>query len=271
MTPLEIPEAQRKLVAWWKFDETEGDTTSDSSGNNHVGTLAGGPQWQPAGGKIGGALAFDGVDDFIDCGADASLNLTKGVSVAMWIKLAGHAEDQKIAGNQDDVSGGYKVGIYSDKVELEIRDSGNSLINNRFVDGGTILQPGVWYHVVGTYWQGGSIKTYVNAKLDRALDIINILAPSTGTLKIGREPFSDLYWFNGLMDDLRIYNYPLAEAEVAALYSGQALPTMTAKTEIPATAKDEPGTGGNWIPVLVIVIIAAAAAGLVSRRKKTTS
>lgn len=260
---------EHKLVAWWKFDEAEGNNAGDSSGNDFAGTLFGNPQWQPTGGKIGGALAFDGIDDYIDCGSHASLNLTGGVSVAAWIKLNGPTEDQKIVSNQGGVSG-YKVSIYDNKVELEIR--GSSLAINRSVEGGTVLEPGTWYHIVGTYGQGGSIMTYVNAKLDRELETTSILAPSTGTLKIGRESFDygDMYWFKGLMDDLRIYNYPLSQAEITALYSGKILPATT-QTEVLATAEEEPGTGSNWIPVLVIVIIAAAVAGLATRMKKVSA
>jgi len=112
-----------KLIGWWKFDDTEGSTASDSSGNNHTGTLVGNPQWQPSGGKIGGALSFDGVDDYVDCGSDASLNITNAVTIAVWVKLSGPANDQKIAGNQDGNAGGYKFGVYSNKVEFEIRNS----------------------------------------------------------------------------------------------------------------------------------------------------
>jgi hypothetical protein len=237
MTPVEIPEAERKLLAWWKFDETEGDSISDSSGNSYSGKLIGGPKWQPEGGKVNGALSFDGIDDYIDCGLHDGLNLADAVSVSAWIKLAVSAKDQKIAGNQDDLSGGYKLSIYSGKAELEVRDSGNLLRNNRFVDGGTILEPGVWYHVVGTYCKGGYIRTYLNGKLDRELATPSILAPSTGTLKIGREPFSELYWFKGLMDDLQIYNYPLSEAEVAELYSGEG-PPMVARSKGPEESRE---------------------------------
>jgi post-segregation antitoxin (ccd killing protein) len=269
-TPLTIPETERKLVAWWKFDETEGSELSDSSGNKLIGTLIGNPQWQPAGGKTGGALAFDGDGDYIECGHDEGLNISGAVSIAVWIKLAKSTTDQKIAGNQDNITGGYKLSIFSDKAELEVRDSDNSLRNNRFVDGGTVLQPGVWYHIVGTYNQGGSIKTYVNAMLDRELETLSILAPSTGPLKIGCEPFTGECLFNGLMDDLRIFNYPLSQAEITALYSGETLPTM-AQIQVPATAEEEPGTHNKWIPVLVVVIVAAAAAVLAIRGKKTTA
>jgi len=270
-TPLTIPEVERKLVAWWKFDETEGSQAGDSSGNDLTGTLVGNPQWQPTGGKAGGALAFDGDGDFIECGHDEELNITGAVTIAAWIKLSKSTDDQKIAGNQDDISGGYKLSIYSDKAELEVRDSGNILRNNRFVAGGTVLQPGVWYHIVGTYSQGGSIKTYVNAKLDREQETLNILAPSAGTLKIGREPFNGICLFNGLMDDLQIYNYPLSETEVAALYSGQALPTMTAKTEILAASGDKPETSNYWMLALAVVVIAAVVIGLAIRKQKPTT
>jgi hypothetical protein len=267
--PLIIPQTERKLVAWWKFDEVEGSNAIDSSGNKLTGTLTGNPQWQPAGGKAGGALAFDGDGDFIDCGHDEGLNITGAVTIAAWIKLDKSTPDQKIAGNQDNVSGGYKLGIFSDKAEFEIRDSGNSLRNNRFIDGGTVLQPGVWYHVVGTYSQGESIKTYVNAKLDREQQTLNILAPSTGTLKIGREPFSDLYWFNGLMDDVRIYNYPLSDAEVATLYAGKELPSTA--PGIFAASSEKTGTNNYLILILAVVVIAAVAAGLAIHKQKSAS
>ena len=270
-TPLTIPEVERKLVAWWKFDEAEGSNAGDSSGNNLAGTLIGNPQWQPTGGKAGGALVFDGDGDFIECGRVEGLNITGAVTIAAWIKLAKSTDDQKIAGNQDDITGGYKLSIFSDKAEFEVRDSGNALRNNRFVAGGTVLQPDVWYHIVGTYSQGESIKTYVNAKLDREQETLNILAASEGPLKIGCEPFSGECQFNGLMDDLQIYNYPLSETEVAALYAGQAPPRMTAKTGILAASGDKPETSNYWMLVLPIVAIAAVAIGFTIRKGKTTA
>lgn len=269
LTPFKIPEAERKLVAWWKFDEAQGDNIVDSSGNKFTGTLVGNPQWQPAGGKAGGALEFDGDGDFIECGPDEGLNITGGVTIAAWIKLAKSTPDQKIVGNQDNVSGGYKLSIFSDKAEFEVRDSGNALRNNRFVDGGTVLQPDVWYHVVGTYGQGGAIKTYVNAKLDREQETSNILAASSGPLKIGCEPFSGECQFNGLMDDLRIYNYPLSEAEVAALYAGKEL--QPAAPEILAASGEKTGASNYLILVVLIVVIVAVAAGLAIRKQKPTT
>jgi len=55
--------ASAELVAHWTFDEGSGDIAYDSSGNGNDGTLNGGPVWVV--GKIGGALEFDGADDFV--------------------------------------------------------------------------------------------------------------------------------------------------------------------------------------------------------------
>jgi len=270
LTPVEISQAERQLVAWWKFDETEGETMNDASGNDVNGTLVGAPQWQPEGGKVGGALVFDGVDDYVDCGYQESMNLTQAVSVSAWIKLAGPAEDQKIVSNQDNLSGGFKVSIFNNKIELEVRDSGNMPAQNRSVEGGTVLEPDVWYHVVGTYCLGGSIKTYVNGKPDREVATQNMLGASGGALVIGREPFQNLYWFKGLMDDLQIYNYPLSETEVAGLFSGQ-LPSLVAQVETPTLSPEEQTEGNNWIPVTVILAAVIAAAALIARKRKTTA
>jgi hypothetical protein len=76
------------LAAYWKLDETSGTTAADSSGNNCNGTLCGGPVWQATGGKLTGALQFDGVNDYIDCGNPAALNIQDKITLACWIKVA---------------------------------------------------------------------------------------------------------------------------------------------------------------------------------------
>ncbi len=91
-------------VAYWKFDETEGSITYDSIGDND-GILNGGPLWQPAGGQIDGALAFDGTDDYVS--TPFVLNPATGAfSVFAWIK--GGAPGQVII-SQTDIPHGVSV------------------------------------------------------------------------------------------------------------------------------------------------------------------
>jgi len=71
-------------VAYWKLDQTEGDIAHNSTGDND-GICHGGPLWQPAGGRVGGALELDGIDDYIE--TDFVLNPADGAfSAFAWIK-----------------------------------------------------------------------------------------------------------------------------------------------------------------------------------------
>jgi hypothetical protein len=202
------------LAAQYRFD---GDV-QDSSGKGNNGTINGDPTWVAAG-KVGSALRFDGDGDYVDCGAGATLNITNGVTIAAWIKLSVTGLDQKIVGNQDNSTGGYKMTVYTnDRVEFEIRTSAGAGTLNRTVAGGTALATGVWYHVVGVYSEGGYLRTYVNGVLDRELITTAVLGTSTGTLKIGCEPYTTTAnFFNGIIDDLRIYNKALSAGEIAYL------------------------------------------------------
>jgi hypothetical protein len=200
------------LVARYSFD----GNTNDSVGSNN-GTATGFPSYTA--GKVGQAISLDGVDDYIDCGAGASLNITGAVTVSAWIRLSALGIDQKIAGNQDNTTGGYKFAVYSNnKVEFEIRTSAGAGTLNRGVAGGTVLTPAVWYHVASVYSEGNYIRTYVNGVLDRETITTAVLGTSTGTLKIGCEPYTVTGGlFNGLVDEVQIYKTALSAAQVAWL------------------------------------------------------
>jgi hypothetical protein len=74
------------LIAKWSFDEGSGTTASDSVGGN-TGTLTGGPSWVT--GKIGGALQFDGVDDYVS--TNNTFNTVAGASqktISAWVNLS---------------------------------------------------------------------------------------------------------------------------------------------------------------------------------------
>ena len=79
---------------------------------------AGAAQW--VAGQIGQALQCNGTSVYVDCGKGASLNITEALTITAWIKMDFTGGDRKIAGNQDNKTGGYKLGVYSNNfVELE--------------------------------------------------------------------------------------------------------------------------------------------------------
>ena len=215
-----IAKADPSLVGWWKLDDEKSGEAVDYSGYDNFGTLMGGPQFVP--GYYGDALQFDGTDDYVTCGNDASLTNVDSVSVAAWVKLSAVSRDQKIGSNQNNATGGYKLGVYSanNLAEFEIRTAANTAVLNRNVGGGTVLQAGVWYHVVGVYNKGKSIRTYINGKLDRELVTTEVAGISNGAFMLGRESYSNAYWWLGLMDDVRVYNKALTDEEIQKVMQG---------------------------------------------------
>jgi len=198
------------LMGLWTLD----GNLNDSSGKGNNGTVIGGTaSWIP--GVIGQAMEFTNGQTYVDCGKNASLNLTDAVTVTAWIRMGFTAGDRKIASNQDGTTGGYKMGLYTNnKVEFEIRTSANAATLNRNAAGGTVLEQDVWYHVAGVYSKGQFIRTYVFGSLDREMATTAELGTSTASFMLGRgESATDYFWL-GALDDVRVYNRVLSQEEI---------------------------------------------------------
>ena len=72
------------LVGYWSMNEGTGTTAYDGSGNGNNGTLTNGPQWTT--GKVGGALQFDGVDDYVEVPNSTGLNPSDTITIEAWVK-----------------------------------------------------------------------------------------------------------------------------------------------------------------------------------------
>jgi hypothetical protein len=207
-------------VGWWKFDETSGSAASDSSGNGNHGTLGGNPQWQPAGGRVGGALNFDGNGDFVIVPRTASLEPLGSMSVALWVNLptasGGFAD---IVRKADANQGGYLVRWhhFDDTLWWRLDRYSNPQI---FVPDTQTTAPhlNAWHHIAGTYDAAtGTSSLYVDGVLK------NSMTGFTGNL----EHTDDLFfmWSDhpgqvaipGLLDDVRIYSRALTATEVQSL------------------------------------------------------
>ncbi len=239
-----IAKSDPSLVGWWKMDDEKSNVAVDYSGYDNYGTLMGGPKFVE--GYLGDALSFDGADDFVNCGVSDSVNKVDSVSVAAWIKVNVLGRDHKIASNQSGT--GYKMGVYTNNmVEFEIRNATNQATLNRTAPGGTVLQAGVWYHVVGVYEKGKAIRTYVNGKLDRELATAEVVGTSPGALMLGREAQAGAYWWNGLMDDVRVYSKALTSEEIQKVMQGDPLLAWDPQPASNASVDIRSATSLNWM------------------------
>ncbi len=232
-----------KLAGWWKFDESEGLNAGDSSSNNNVGRLIGNPKWQPSAGKVGGALLFDGFDDYVDCGNDSSLDITERLTLAAWVKMndAGNSLFQPYITKGDYT---YAIKHHSRNViEFVIYDDGFWQVAHFPVDSSF---NDVWHHVAGTY-DGNELKLYVDGKLEATTAYAGSIESGNYNLNIGSNSEASGRFCDGAIDDVRIYDYALSEREIEKLCRIKAIKphpsndTTTGLTEMPIL---------RWIPAI---------------------
>jgi hypothetical protein len=190
-----------KLVAHWKLDETEGSIAYDSA-RGHDGTLYGEPLWQPTGGAVAGALAFDGTDDYVS--TPFVLNPADGpFSVFAWVK--GGARGQVIISQTDDVN--WLLPDPSEgKLMTELRTPPSRIVPPPLVSE-FVITDGDW-HRIGLVWNGSYRTLYVDAtEVAKDTEPQDHLGSSDGGLYIGAGKTLDAAsFFSGLIDDVRIYN-----------------------------------------------------------------
>jgi len=202
------------LVAWWKFDEGSGVTAVDSSGNNLNGTIAGNPAWID--GPAGKALKLDGDGDYVDLGNDASLNLTRQITVAAWIKVDKFDCEWQAIINKGD--GSWRLQRNGAKGSIEFACTGafvpGAQVGSLF---GTVgVDDGRWHHIAGTY-DGSMICLYVDGEHDVGSDADGAIEVNDYNLLIGANAEKPGRNFNGSIDDVRIYSYALSAEEVKAI------------------------------------------------------
>ncbi len=191
----EIPDPT--LVAHWKLDEAEGAIASDSAGDND-GTLVGAPLWQPTGGKLAGALQFDGAPRFVK--TDFVCDPSAGpFSVFAWVKegAAGQAIVSQ-AGGANWLMAAAPDGALMTELKGTGRTAGSLVSAANITDGA--------WHRVGLVWDGANRILYID-DVETARDTQTSLAGSTGGLLIGAgSALSAGTFFSGLVDDVRIYD-----------------------------------------------------------------
>jgi len=212
-------------VAQWTLDDGAGTVAVDSSGNGNDGVLNGEPLW--AAGKIGGALELDGVDDYVDCGNPSMLDFGTGdFTISAWINMTA-IERGTVYAKGGDNSGGIRytlaMGEANDNKMTLTTDDDSTKVQAM---GGTVVNDGAWHHVVGMR-SGTESLVYVDGILDGSAtlpDGYDLSGTSQANALIGaitdaRDPTGATLekFFAGIIDDVRIHDRALSDAEILAL------------------------------------------------------
>jgi hypothetical protein len=202
----------QNIVGVWMLDEGNGQDVKDISSNHNDGKIQGNPKWVK--GKFDGALEFTGTDTVIVPNSD-SLMPSKQITVQAWINFtdAGINQDLVIAR----IEPGFSLQKYNtDVMEGWINIGGWKGI--RDVAGGEVMKSNVWYNVAFTY-DGTTMKTYVNGKLDRESKL-------GGDFIVDKQPFTigsfkgENYFWKGMIDEVAISNVARTEKEIKAMMDG---------------------------------------------------
>ncbi len=211
-----VSSATAELVGHWRFDEGSGDAANDSSGNGNHGTLIDSVQWDV--GQIGGAVKFDGTPGYVQIPHGDNLKLINqgDYTITMWFRqdvVEGIANLLQ----QADLNGTGRTLLLADS-STGIRTflGGTSTVS------GVIEEAGIWYHVAMIVTEGGNADTiefYINGEQSGTPAQVNS-EDTDGDYLIGTDKGLAGRWINGLVDDFRLYNHALSEAEVLAAMGG---------------------------------------------------
>ncbi len=226
-----------KLVAWWKFDEQAGDTAEDSSGKGNDGTLHNMSESSWVEGVDGGALEFDGRDNYVFVPDSDSIEFgDEPFTICFWMKNPPGSTNCRIivngtSGREFEGASGKRYDVYhygsnfrfsvddnKTKSKLEIRD--------------TKIATGEWVHIAAVRdTAADKLRLYRNGRLRKTVP------DNSGDIS---SPEEDLYigaakgeyravgrmsnFFKGTLDDIRIYNYALSKDEIKTIYKSTKKP-----------------------------------------------
>lgn len=215
------------LIGYWPFDDGTGSTTAEDVIGTTDGTLNNmdaNTDWVD--GIMGGGLDLDGNDDYISLGDYAGIEGVSALTISIWVK--NHKTQILATGNERIID---KNGAGNDTLQLTWQQSedmhfsiqtnagaGNDLVAV-YTDGPPPGSANQWHHIVGVY-DGLEIKLYVNGVLGSVTQPHTQLTNNTAhALLIGTDEGAGEGW-DGVVDELRIYNRALSPAEVYDLYLG---------------------------------------------------
>jgi len=215
--------ARAGLVGWWKLDETSGSLAFDSSGNGNDGTVQGNPRW--AEGQLGGAWQGDGSAAFIQVPHSDTLMANDAVTVALWLS-GGMPPDQVICKSNGSGSGwqsNYAIRLEDQAPARRINWRGRAVANQSLTSVSP-LPDNEWVHIACTFDINAATNTiYINGALDSENTATLPLNPGDGALYLGADQYpanGARWWFQGMLDDVRIYDQALLEGQIQAIMLG---------------------------------------------------
>ncbi len=209
------PSCGLSLIAHWTFDTNAGSIVFDSTSSGFDGQLRNGAFL--AAGKIGNSVSLDGANDYVDFGNILNFDETDVFSISAWIYPTDVSK--VFQGIVDKLTGaGYRLLLNNGRVYGQVRTSWYGAVQSASSPASSIIED-QWQHVAFTF-DGSELKVYLSGTL---VETTPFTLPSVGTtgssLKVGQADNNNRY-FEGKIDDVRIYSGTLSAEQICVSAEG---------------------------------------------------
>ena len=215
------PDITTALVAQYDFS----GNSNDVSGNNNNGTVHGATLVSDRYGNPNSAYSFDGSSSYIDVPNNNSLNFSNNISftISAWIKLNGSNTNYKgIVTKMDNSGNGYQFVVGNNSTPDVLAEEFSQGATGVGVVGNQNLNDNNWHNVLFIADRNANtLSFYVDNVLDNQTSSANVSAANinnTVNMKIGVE-WTMVDFFNGTIDDIKIYSKALTACDIDSLYN----------------------------------------------------
>lgn len=212
-----------QLAGHWKLNESSGTDAADSSGKGNDGVWNNAIDWN--GGED--APQFDGIDDVVEVDDDPSLDLTKQVSISLWLNVGVFPASpliwaplvSKMDNEGTELSRTYAVWLNGSTHKIRLSSSNGS--ENKTLDISSTVSSDTWHHYVGVIDRvSGVMAVYFDGVEENTTSFSPADAVSnTYPVRIGGNFPPAHGVFNGMIDDVRVYNGVLSQEMVENIYT----------------------------------------------------
>jgi len=201
-------------VAWWDFDY---DSVEDSWGDNH-GTVHGTPYFAAGRPQAGRAFELTGRECAVIAN-ESNFDVTDAITVAAWIKVRAFSKQHQAIITKGDTAWRIQRNSTTNTLEFacsELEIPGGTRWGN--LSGTRNVNDGQWHHIAGVY-DGQKMYLYVDGNLDVSQDASGRIAVNDYPVCIGENMETRERYFDGLIDNVAIFNQALDANAIVILYT----------------------------------------------------
>ncbi|MBL7186087.1 MAG: LamG domain-containing protein [Phycisphaerae bacterium] len=210
------------LVGHWTFDEGSGTVAAGLSGKGNDGTVMGDATWV-AGLMGGSALNFDDSDDIVVIDDDPSLDIEDALTISLWVNTSNvvapnHMVTKQPSGTApDNYPGNYEFRVKDNTIQF-LHQTSESTDYSLYIST-SLITAGQWHHAAVSIVEGGFVEFYLDGvpagsvAQSGTFGVLN-----DDSLRIGGR--KDNHFFNGMLDDVYIYDRALTPNQIEGLSKG---------------------------------------------------